>query len=226
MQSSMLITYNDCTYSWAAFLERALLHSPALWGRRAGGRWMVLLIGRGFYQSDASNETTAYNGGCHSKKRGGAMWDLWFLCQTSLHCSLCVSVWQSWIYSRQTERGLSVLMKAYLLDAEYTLPTHGEETSYWLTKDAQRVHRIMVRTMKAFKGNVCSNFSECSPEWQSTHEVLHISKLEITTLYTFYIQFMLSISITLLSRKFDALHCSVYVHRYRQRYSSNKDNRI
>lgn len=71
MQSSMLITYNDCTYSWATLLERgAVPHFPALWGRRAGGRWMALLIGHSFYQSDASNETTAHNGGCQSENVG------------------------------------------------------------------------------------------------------------------------------------------------------------
>lgn len=31
---------------------------------------MVLLIGRSFYQSDASNETTVYNEVCHSKNMG------------------------------------------------------------------------------------------------------------------------------------------------------------
>ena len=51
-------------------LERALLHSPVQWGRQAGGRRMVLLIGRSFYQSDASNETMVYNEGCHSENRG------------------------------------------------------------------------------------------------------------------------------------------------------------
>lgn len=69
MQSSLLITHDECTYSWVALLERALPHSPALWGRRASGRRMVLLIGRSFYQSHASYETTVYNGGCHSKKK-------------------------------------------------------------------------------------------------------------------------------------------------------------
>jgi len=37
-------------------------------------------------------------------KRGGATWDLWLPCQTSLRCSLFSScVWQSWIYDGQTE---------------------------------------------------------------------------------------------------------------------------
>lgn len=31
---------------------------------------MALLIGRSFYQSDASDETTAHNGGCHSENVG------------------------------------------------------------------------------------------------------------------------------------------------------------
>lgn len=131
MQSSMLITYNDCTYSWATLLERgAVPHFPALWGRRAGGRWMALLIGHSFYQSDASNETTAHNGGCQSENVGEQRGIS--LSNIPLLSSLlqCLNLLQS-----DRERGLSVLMKAYLPDTEYTpLPTQGVEAFKWLTK--------------------------------------------------------------------------------------------
>ena len=151
MQSSMLITHNDCTYSWAVLLPRALLHSPAQWGRRAGGRRMVRLIGRTFHQSDASSETRVHNEACHSENVG----ERCGICDSSvkhpLHHSVSLSVWQSWIYSRQTERRSSVLMKAYLPETENTQPTHAEETCHWLTRHTNQVHLITGKA-KGYKG--------------------------------------------------------------------------
>lgn len=99
---------------------------PHTMGEATGGQWMVLVIGHSFYQSDGSKETTVYNGGCHTENVGEQ-------CGTFSvkHCStavFCLSVSQSQIYSRQTVRGLSVLMKAYLPETEYTQPTHAEQT--------------------------------------------------------------------------------------------------
>lgn len=40
-------------------------------------------------------------------------------------------------------------MKAYLLETEYTQPTHGEKTFDWLTEEALKVHLMMAQTTKA-----------------------------------------------------------------------------
>lgn len=90
---------------------------------------MVLLIGRSFYQSDASNETTAYNGGCHSENVG----ERCGICDFSVkHLSTTVfpSVFDNHGFTAGRQRGSSVLMKAYLLETEYPLPTHGEEACH------------------------------------------------------------------------------------------------
>lgn len=40
-------------------------------------------------------------------------------------------------------------MKAYLLETEYTQPTHAEKTCDWLTEEELQVHLMMAQTTKA-----------------------------------------------------------------------------
>lgn len=130
MQSSMLITHNDCTYSWAALLE-----SPAAFPRAVGEAARWAMDGAADRTQPLSVWMPAMKQRCTIEAVTVKAWgsDVGFV--ISLSNSLSLSVWQSGIYSRQTEKGSSVLMKAYLPDTEYTLPTHREETCYWLTKD-------------------------------------------------------------------------------------------
>lgn len=81
---------------------------------------MALLIGCRFYQSDASDGTTTHNGGCHSENVGERRG----ISLSNITTTVFASVF-GFTEGRQGERGLSVLMKAYLPDTEYTTYTWG-----------------------------------------------------------------------------------------------------
>ena len=88
---------------------------------------MVLLIGHVFYQSDASYETTVYNGSCHSENVG----ERCGICDFSVkHLSSTVfpSLFDNHGFTAGRQRSLSVLMKAYLPDTECTQPTHATDS--------------------------------------------------------------------------------------------------
>lgn len=118
MQSSMLSTHHDCTYSWAALFNRALTRSPAQWATR------VMLIGRVSAPSEGSRGTTE---AARAEMWGSAVGSVILLSNADF-LPPPLTVWQSLVYSSQIQKALSELMKACLQETENTTYTRRENT--------------------------------------------------------------------------------------------------